>query len=180
MIFKESCDNLMIDFLRNKGIKAYNEIIEIAEQPNLLFSNDIGQYNAEASYNLHTIQMLNKLVKKNTISISELEKALLFIEASWSAYLNNQFKGKHFVFYLWGDYQIPAIRVSVISFYKELELPFGCTLNKVNDIQDVLTQYKEKAQFDGVPIINIEESDSHEVEEVQNYILTVYSKIIKC
>jgi hypothetical protein len=170
----------MINFLRNKGIKAYNEIIEIAEQPNLLFSNDIGQYNAEASYNLYTIQNLNNLIKKNNISISELEKVFIFIEAAWSAYLNNYFKGKHFVFYLWGDYQIPAIRISVISFYKELELPFGCTLNKVYEMQDVLTQYKEKVQFDGIPIINIDKSDSHEDEDVHKYILTVYLKIIKC
>ena len=41
----------MIDFLKNNRINAYNEIIEIAEQPNLLFSNDSGQYNAEANYN---------------------------------------------------------------------------------------------------------------------------------
>ena len=170
----------MIDFLRNKGIKAYNEIIEIAEQPNLLFSNDRGQYNAEASYNLYIIQKLNKLIKKSGIAISELEKVFLFIEASWSAYLNNHFKGKTFVFYIWGDFQIPSIRVSVVSFYEELELPFGCTLNKVNDIQDVLTQYKEKAQFDGITIIDVDESDLHKDEEEYNYILTVYSKIIKC
>ncbi|WP_240419974.1 hypothetical protein [Paenibacillus periandrae] len=44
----------MIEFLKNKGVKLYNEIIEIAEQPNLLFSNDNGQCNAEANYNLYT------------------------------------------------------------------------------------------------------------------------------
>lgn len=54
----------MIDFLRNKGIKAYHEVTEIAEQPNLLFSNDKEQYNAKANYNLYTIQKLNKLIKR--------------------------------------------------------------------------------------------------------------------
>lgn len=68
----------MIDFLRNKAVKAYNEIIDIAEQPNLLFSNDKGQYNAEASYNLYTIQKLNKLIKKSSISIGELEKVYFY------------------------------------------------------------------------------------------------------
>jgi hypothetical protein len=170
----------MIDFLRNKGIKAYNEIIEIAEQPNLLFSNDRGQCNVEASYNLYTIQKLNKLIKKNSISIDELEKVFVFIEESWSTYLNNHFKGKTFVFYIWGDFQIPSIRVSVVSFYEELELPFKCTLNKVNDIQDVLIQYKENAQIDGITIIDVDESDLNEDEEENEYILTVYSKIIKC
>lgn len=53
----------MIDFLKRKGIKAYNEIKEIAEQPDLLFSNDPQQINAEASYNMYTIQNLNKLYR---------------------------------------------------------------------------------------------------------------------
>ncbi|MBH5318978.1 hypothetical protein I6N90_14325 [Paenibacillus sp. GSMTC-2017] len=173
----------MIDFLKNKGIKAYNEIIEIAEQPNLLFSNDRGQYNSEASYNVYTIHKLNKLIKKNNISISELDNIFLYIEASWSSYLNKYFKGKSFVFYLWGDYQIPAIRVSVVSFYEGLELPFTCVLNKVNDLKELLGQYKKEAQFEGICINQIDESDSninniHEIEA--EYTLTIYSKMINC
>ncbi|OPH54965.1 hypothetical protein BC351_30040 [Paenibacillus ferrarius] len=170
----------MIDFLKVKGIKAYNEIIEIAEQPNLLFSNDSGQYNAEANYNLYTIQKLNKLIKKNSISICELEKVFIFVETSWSAYLNKHYKDKSFLFYIWGDCQIPAIRLSIVSFYEGLELPFGCILNKVKDIQNLLIQYKEKAQFDGITIIETDESDLNEDETESEYILTVYSKIIKC
>lgn len=164
----------MIDFLRNKGIKAYNEIIDIAEQPNLLFSNDSGQYNAEANYNLYTIQKLNKLIKKNIVSIRELETVFIFIENSWSAYLNKHFRGKSFLFYVWGDYQIPAIRLSVVSFYEGLDLPFRCILNKVNNIQGVLIQYQEKAQFDGITDelnLNVDETGS-------DYTLTVYSNII--
>lgn len=52
----------MIDFLKNKGIKAFHEILEIAEHPNLLFSSDKEQYNSEAQHNLYTIQKLNKLI----------------------------------------------------------------------------------------------------------------------
>jgi len=40
----------MINYLKNKGIKAFCEILEIVEHPNLLFSNDKEQYNAEARY----------------------------------------------------------------------------------------------------------------------------------
>jgi hypothetical protein len=58
----------MIDFLKNKGIKAFHEILEIAEHPNLLFSNDKQQYYAEARYNLYTIQKMNRLIRKNSIS----------------------------------------------------------------------------------------------------------------
>ncbi len=170
----------MIDFLRKKGNKAYNEIIEIAERPNLLFSNDRGQYNAEARYNLYTIQELNKLIKKSSVSIDELEKVVIFIEASWSTYLKKHYKGKSFIFYIWGDYQIPAIRVSIVSFYEELELPFSCILNKVNDTQLVLTQYKEKAYFDGIAINEADESDLNDNEEEYKYILTVYTKTINC
>ncbi|MDR0269415.1 hypothetical protein [Paenibacillus sp.] len=170
----------MIDFLRNKGIKAYNEILEIAEQPNLLFSNDSGQYNAEARYNLYTIQKLNKLIKKSSISIGELEKVFTFIEASWSTYLKKHYRDRSFIFYIWGDYQIPAIRLSVVSFYEGFELPFGCILNKVSDIQDVLFQYKEEAYFDGITIIETDESSLNEEESERDYILTVYSKIISC
>jgi len=169
----ERVNSKVIDFLKNKGIKVYNEIIEIAEQPGLLFSNDKGQYNAEATYNLYTIQKLNKLIKNNSISISELEKVFLLIEASWSSYLNNHFKGKTFVFYLWGDYQIPAIRISVVSFHRGLELPFACIFNKANDLNELLIQYKEHVLFDGVSNNTIGEIQDH-------YALTVYSKYIKC
>lgn len=170
----------MIEFLINKGIKAYNEIIEIAEQPNLLFSNDSGQYNAEANYNLYSIQKLNKLIKKDSVSIPELEKIFIFIEKSWSAYLNKHYRGKSFLFYVWGDYQAPAIRLSVVSFYEGLELPFGGILNKVNNIQNVLIQYKEKAQFEGITIIETDELNLNYEETGIDYILTVYSKIINC
>ncbi|WP_079914443.1 hypothetical protein [Paenibacillus sp. 32352] len=170
----------MIDFLRNKAVKAYNEIIDIAEQPNLLFSNDKSQYNAEASYNLYTIQKLNKLIKKSSISIGEMEKVFIFIEASWSTYLKKHYRDRSFIFYIWGDYQMPAIKLSVVSFYEGFELPFGCILNKVSDMQDVLFQYKEKAYFDGITIIEMDESILNEEELENDYILTVYSKIIRC
>lgn len=170
----------MIDFLRNKGVKAYKEIIEIAEQPNLLFSNDSNQYNAEANYNLYTIQKLNVLIKKKSVSINELEKVFIFIENSWLTYLNKHYKSKSFLFYIWGDYQMPAIKLSVVSFYEGLELPFGYCLNKVNDIQDVLIQYKEKAQFDGIAIIEMDEIGLNVDESENDRKLTVYSKIISC
>ncbi|TXK83449.1 hypothetical protein [Paenibacillus sp. N3.4] len=170
----------MISFLRNKGIKAYNEILEIAGQPNLLFSNDREQYNAEAIYNVYTIQKLNKLIKKKNILISDLEQVFSFVETSWSAYLNKYYKGKCFVFYIWGDYQIPAIRVSVVSYYEGFELPFGCTLINVNNLQEVLLQYQEKAYFDGITINEVVESEDEANEPESKYKVIVYSKIIKC
>lgn len=171
----------MIDFLKNKGIKAFHEILEIAEHPNLLFSSDKEQYNSEAQHNLYTIQKLNKLIKKNNISIYELQQVFGFIETSWSEYLKKVYQGKSFVFYVWGDYQIPAIRVSVVSYYEDIELPFECLLNKVNDMSEVLRLYVDKAEFAGMAIM-----ESNEAEEVSNpesdniYTLTVYSKKITC
>lgn len=75
---------------------------------------------------------------------------------------------------------MPAIKLSVVSFYEGFELPFGCILNKVSDMQDVLVQYKEKAYFDGITIIETDESILNEKESENDYILTVYSKIIRC
>ncbi|GIP22896.1 hypothetical protein J22TS3_31710 [Paenibacillus sp. J22TS3] len=68
----------MIDFHKNKAIKAYSEIITITGDPSLLFSNDRKQCNAEAAYNMYTIQTLNKLIKKDRISVSELELGRLY------------------------------------------------------------------------------------------------------
>ncbi|WP_409345212.1 hypothetical protein [Paenibacillus sp. MBLB4367] len=177
----EGRDYKMIDFLKKMGIKAFYEILEIAEHPNLLFSNDKEQYFAEARYNQYTIQILNKLIKKNRTSLNELQQVIGFIETSWSTYLSKYYKGKSFVFYFWCDFQIPAIRVSVVSYYEGVELPFGCVLNMVNDKSEVLSLYVNKADFDGMTII---ESDG--AEEVSNlesdngYTLTVYSKKINC
>ncbi|WP_240961187.1 hypothetical protein [Aneurinibacillus aneurinilyticus] len=182
MILFESSGSQMIDFLKSKGIKAYNEIKEIAEHPDLLFSNDLRQINAEASYNMYTIQSLNKLAKKKGISIVELEKVFSFVEASWETYLKKYYSGKAFFFYMWGDNLIPAIRVSVVSYFKGLELPFSCELNKVSDMQNIFKAYVENAQFNGLVITMQEEvTDEGEESEIeQDFCLTVYSKIISC
>jgi hypothetical protein len=173
----------MIEFLKTKRIKAFHEIIAIAEKPDLLFSNDREQYNAEALYNLYTLQKLNKLIRKGHISMNELAQVFNFIETSWSVYLSKHYKntGKDFVFYCWGDYQIPAIRFSIVSYYEGLELPFTCVLNKVNDMKDVLSEYITKAQLEGISIM--EEQTPHEVTNLEPgkpYTLTLYSKKIHC
>ncbi|GAA4837590.1 hypothetical protein GCM10023310_13960 [Paenibacillus vulneris] len=53
-------------------------------------------------------------------------------------------------------------------------------MNKVSDMQEVLFQYKEKAYFDGITIIETDESILNEEGSENDYILTVYSKIIIC
>ncbi|MGZ9586523.1 hypothetical protein [Paenibacillus marinisediminis] len=171
----------MIGFLKNKGIKAYHEVTEIAEQPNLLFSNDREQYNTEANYNLYAITKLNKMIKKDSISITELKQVFGFIEGSWSVYLCKHYKGKSFVFYFWGDYLMPAIRVSVVSYYEGLELPFGCVLNKVDDMKEVFSQYKEKAQFDSISVFETDDFDegSNIVKEVDNSFGEMLNESIK-
>lgn len=170
----------MIDFLKNKGLKAFYEISAIAEQPNLLFSNDKEQYHSEAQYNQYTIQKLNKLIHKHNISIKELQQIFGYIETSWSDYLSKYYRGKSFIFYVWADDQIPAFRVSVVSYYEGVELPFRCSLNKVNDMIEVLTPYVDKAQSDGVAAFELAEADeaspSSEADNV--YKLIVYSKKI--
>lgn len=55
-----------------------------------------------------------------------------------------------------GGYQIPAIRVSVVSYYEGTDLPFGCALNKVSDMGEVLSLYMKKAKFDGLIITEAE------------------------
>jgi len=175
----------VIGFLKNKGIKAFYEISAIAEHPNLLFSNDRQQYYSEAQFNLYTLQKLNKLIKKNKLSLNELQQIFGYIETSWSDYLRKYYRGKSFIFYLWGDEQIPAIRFSVVSYYEGVELPFRCSLNKVNDMSEVLSQYVNKTQFDGVTIIELDKADetdkaSSSSESDYGYTLTVYSKKITC
>lgn len=169
----------MIDFLRDKSIKAFHEISGIAECPDLLFSNDKEQYQAEARYNFYTIQRLNKLIRKDKLSLIEFEQLMSFIEDSWSSYLSRHYPEKPFVFYCWGDYQIPALRVSVVSFYEGVELPFGCELEKVKDISKVLSQYMDVMQGEEAHEIMSEAAEDNGVESDNNaYTLTVYSKRI--
>lgn len=166
----------MIDFLKNKSIKAYQEIMDVVENPNLLFSNDPKQVNAEANYNVYTIERINKVIKKNQISINELARVFNAIEMSWELYLKKHYSGKSFFFYMWGDVWIPAIKVSVISHFEGL-LPFGCPLNRVNEMNPMLQEFMENAQFDGLKIV---EENKQEGLSEQDYCLTVYSKIISC
>ncbi|MCM3203999.1 hypothetical protein [Paenibacillus illinoisensis] len=174
----------MIDYLKNKGIKAFYEISTIAEHPNLLFSNDREQYFSEAQFNLYTIQKLNKLIKKHKLSLNELQQIFGYIETSWTNYLRKYYRGKSFIFYLWGDEQIPEIRFSVVSYYEGVELPFRCSLNKVHDMSEVLSLYVNKTQFDGVTIIELDEVDETDNSPSSGsdygYTLTVYSRKIIC
>jgi len=104
------------------------------------------------------------------------------VESSWSSYLSQHYKGKSFIFYLWGDYQIPAIRVSVVSYDEGKELPFECVLNKVKDVKEVVAEYITKAQFGGITVIEANESDEadHTTGIETRYMLTVYSNMIDC
>ena len=170
----------MIDFLRNKSIKAFHEISEIAECPDLLFSNDKQQYQAEARYNFYTIQRLNKLIRKDKLSLNEFKQLISFIEDSWSSYLSHHYPGKSFVFYCWGDYQIPALRVSVVSFYEGVELPFGCVLEKVHDISQVLSQYVDVVKIERIEVLETAEEISSPQSDNNKYKLMVYSKRVIC
>ncbi|OXM16217.1 hypothetical protein CGZ75_05860 [Paenibacillus herberti] len=102
------------------------------------------------------------------------------ISAKTSTYLSKHYKGKRFVFYLWVDYLVPAIRISIVSYYEKLELPFGCNLNKVDDLKEVISQFKNKALLNGISAERLLRESSDENEETANFILTVYSKIISC
>ncbi|GGJ23269.1 hypothetical protein [Paenibacillus hunanensis] len=167
----------MIDFLKNKEMHAYNQLMAVAERPDFLFSNDSSQYHAEANYNMYTIQKLNKLIKNNNISITELEQIFNFIEHSWTVYLSTYFTSKSFIFYAWGDYQIPALRLSVVSFHEDLELPFRCALDKTDYLAQVMTSYYEELQLDQNVIAK---AGCNEIQIESSYLLTVYSKVIRC
>lgn len=169
----------MIDFLRDKSIKAFHEISEIVQCPDLLFSNDPQQYEAEARYNFYTIQKLNKLIRRGKLPLNEFVQIVSFIESSWCSYLSRHYPGKPFVFYCWGDYQIPALRVSVVSFYEGTELPFRCELEKVKDISKVLSQYVDVMQGEEAHEIVSEATEDNGIESDNNaYTLTVYLKRI--
>ncbi|MFS0840387.1 hypothetical protein [Paenibacillus sp. 1P03SA] len=172
----------MIDFLKTKNSEAYAEIVEIAERPDMLFSNDPLQMEAEALYNMRTIQRLNKIIKNNKLSLGELEDIFAFVESAWAAYLVKFYREKTFIFYLWGDYQIPAIRFSVISYKVGRGLPFASKVNQVSDRKEVLLAYREKVCFDGIQILRHEEDSdtTNAKEEEAVYTPTVYTRMIEC
>jgi hypothetical protein len=110
--------------------------------------------------------------------MSELAVIFKYVECSWTRYLRMHYKGKDFMFYLWGDYLIPAIKFSIVSLHSEDQgLPFGCRLNKVDEIVPIIEMYQEKAMFKGIPIM---EKSADVYDEQNDYTLTVYSKIIVC
>lgn len=171
----------MIDFLKTKSKKAYDEIVAVAEHPDLLFSTDPAQYHAEARYNQYTVQKIHPLIKKRLISVHELEQAIGYIERSWSRYLSQHFPGRSFAYYVWCDLQIPAIRMSVVSAYEGLELPFGCVLRKVHVMHDVFARYIESVQRDGTTIRLVNEEEEGSQDQSDHVpTLAVYSKKIPC
>lgn len=168
----------MIDFLKNKSIVLYDLIAGVADSPNLLFSNDPNQNLAEADNNLFTMQDLNKLIKRKRIDMSELVAIFRYIEDRWTEYLKRYYTGKNFIFYLWGDHQIPAIRFCIISCYAEdQKLPFGRTLKQYEQLDPILVDYQNKAFFEGIPVF--QEEDSTVAMDI-HYRLLVYSRIITC
>ncbi|GGD88831.1 hypothetical protein GCM10010911_54270 [Paenibacillus nasutitermitis] len=59
-----------------------------------------------------------------------------------------------------------------------LELSFKCVLNKVNDMKEVLNPYKGEACFERVTIEKA--MDNGKDKEAGDFVLTLYSKIIRC
>lgn len=81
--------------------------------------------------------------------------------------------------FIWGDYRIPAIQVSVVSLYEGKELPFRCVLEKVNHLSKVLLQYVDVVKGEEIHEIVSEAAKDNSVESDNNlYKLMVYSKRI--
>jgi hypothetical protein len=170
--------NEMIEFLQQKGLKAYNEIVEICQKPDLLFSNDPNQLDSEARQNMRSIQSFNRLLHKNRISVHEVSIALTYIERSMEDYLRRFYNEKSFLFYVWPDALVPAIRFSVVSDFND-RLPFDCILNVTHDIKALIEEYKAAAAFNGVPILEHEEQIEGKDDEYNGIRLTVYVRTIQ-
>ena len=168
----------MIEFLQQKGLKAYNEIVEICQKPDLLFSNDPNQLDSEARQNMWSIQSFNRLLHKNQISVVEVSIVFTYIEQSIEDYLKRFYNDKSFLFYVWADALVPAIRFCVVTNFEDL-LPFDSIPNVTHDIKALIEEYKTTAAFNGVPILEHEghteegQDDEHNGTGLNVYVRTI-------
>ncbi|WP_025693883.1 hypothetical protein [Paenibacillus durus] len=108
----------MLDFLSKHAQKAYKEIQQITEQPDLLFSNDPTLIALEARTNYRYIHGFTRLLRKGTLNIEDVTRSLLFVESKLDEYLKKIYKNKDFKFIIYGDIGIPGFTLTITSYYE--------------------------------------------------------------
>jgi hypothetical protein len=162
----------MIDFLKQRGQKAYREIRSILDQPEFLFSNDRELIRLESSHNLRYIHGLNKLIKNHKISNEEVKQIFLFIEDSIKKYLRGWYENKPFVYYVKADALIPAFVIWVASYHDSKQIEGTVPL------EEIINWYYDHACFDGLSIIESSEEDLEDSEEEPPEIAKLYVNVI--
>jgi hypothetical protein len=107
----------LLEFLNMYSNKAYKEIEQITSNPNFLFSNDPGLIEVEAQNNYKYIHGFTRLMKKGTISNKDVVNSLLFVESKIEQYLQRFYKNKDFILVNYGDIGVPAITLTVFSYF---------------------------------------------------------------
>ncbi|NGM83787.1 hypothetical protein G5B47_15300 [Paenibacillus sp. 7124] len=102
----------MLDFLSKHAQKAYKEIQQITEQPDLLFSNDPTLIPLEARTNYRYIHGFTRLLRKGTLNIEDVTISLFFVKSKLDEYLKKIYKNKDFEFIIYGDIGIPGFYIN--------------------------------------------------------------------
>lgn len=162
----------MLDFLSKHAQKAYKEIQQITEQPDLLFSNDPTLIPLEARTNYRYIHGFTRLLRRGTLNIEDVTRSLLFVESKLDEYLKKIYKNKDFKFIIYGDIGIPGFTLTITSNYENQEDEGR------SELDELVKWFHMNALYNGLNIdkeITEVELDGSEELKFKRY----YTKIIK-
>ncbi|WP_068775970.1 hypothetical protein [Paenibacillus sp. FJAT-26967] len=141
----------MLDYLSIHAQKAYREIINITEHPDLLFSNDPALLASEYAYNSTYLFGFNRLIRKNRLTTPILAASLNGLMDGIESYLRRYYTAKAFVITVSADPLVPAFKLSVVSYYEERH-----QLDGLVSLEEVVEWYRANACWDGIKIVSEE------------------------
>lgn len=163
--------------ISNKAKAYFNklEFYEIIEDPIILSTHD-NQRN-EATENRWSFKVDRNLKYYKKEELKTFYKAII---SSRAQYLVTNHPSVNMIFYTWYDDMSGNFYFSLISAIKSL--PFGCTVNKVDFLDDIIQEFIDGPYKGVIPmnelidVTNVVEED--EEDDIKKYILNVWSVIL--
>ncbi|HQQ13274.1 MAG TPA: hypothetical protein PK855_08920 [Bacteroidales bacterium] len=163
----------------------FNDLLnQISES--LYLTDKTDGINEEINSNNWILAAPKEIISQST-TIDFLE-FILKVKHNYKNQLNKSTLDIDLLFYMWFDEMAGQLRFNLINSNHD-KLPFGCKINHTDRPEEIIDEYLKSNYHDGIPWNEFEsdetpeqimESDSEEVELVDNFVLTVYQeKIIK-
>ncbi len=115
-------------------------------------------------------------------NVNDIKILFAAILESRKSYIKNHLTDVNLIFYAWYDYQSGDFNFSIIpknwsKLEVDQELPFGCSINKVEEVDLIIAKFVDDPYKGVIPMEDLEDVDPEDTEELQgedDYTLDVW------